>query len=592
MKDMALKDLVRECSALITEKTQEIYKLVPGSGDLSSNIMVITTYPTAQEEMTSIYFEGKSGQKYDEFLKKIGYDRASVFTTYAVKYRPYKISEKTGRIVNRDVTLEEVRMFYPFIASEIALVKPKIILTLGELAYSAIHHMAQEKAADYGELMPIKIEGNLYELIPMPHPTESNFSKVVISEALVKRLEFLQAEHGDSFTPLEDIYTSETSLEDTGQVSSPQVTYDKKDIPMPKRKKNHISGKHKLILVYGGSQLSNDPSYAVAEQVSSVLTELNVGIKRIDLYKNDYRMEAFLDELEEADGVILATTVEWFGIGGYMQTFLDRAYMSGHFNMFEGTYLLNIVVSRHNFEREALNHQLKSWEILGGIEGVNICASIESSAQIETNNDLLFAIDKKAEDFYRIINQQRLPLPNSINDNKVILKVASSKAVDEGEQLVMQQVVGPDKKEETYENQMSFISNYDEFIEKQQQDINDIASLFKERLSTTTGTGGMTLSELFEYKFKPDKNFEDCKISWVTNDAAAESFIMDFKGSRLKTRKGRMSDADVIISSSLEVVEKITEGKLTVQRAFMTGEVKAKGNFTLLYKLDGLFAFL
>ena len=591
MKDNDLKDLMRECSALITEKTQEIYNLVTGSGDLSSNVMVVTTYPTAKEEMTGIYFEGKSGQKYDTFLSDIGYDRTSVFTTYAVKYRPYKISEKTGRIVNRDVTTEEVRMFYPFIASEIELVKPKIIITLGDLAYSAIHQMAQEKAAVYGEIMPIKIESNLYELIPMPHPTESGFGKISITDQLINRLKFLQEDAGESFTPLEDVYTSEKPLENVGKIVTSQVSYDKKEIPMPKRKKKHISGKHKLILVYGGSQLSNDPSYAVAEQVSSVLTELNVGIKRIDLYKNDYRMDAFLDELEEADGVILATTVEWFGIGGAMQTFLDKAYMSGHFNMFEGTYLLNIVVSRHNFEREALNHLLKSWEILGGIEGVNICASIESSADIETNNDLLFAIDKKAEDFYRIINQQRLPLPNSINNNKVILKVASSEIVDEGEQMVMQQVVGPEKKEETVENQMSFISNYDEFIEKQQQDINDIASLFKERLSTTKGTGGMSIPELFEYKYKPDKNFEDCKISWITNDAVTEHFILDFKGSRLKTSKGRMKEADVIISSSLEVVEKITEGKLTVQRAFMTGEVKAKGNFTLLYKLDGLFAF-
>jgi len=591
MKENALKDLMRECSALITEKTQEIYNLVSGSGDLSSNVMVVTTYPTAKEEMTGIYFEGKVGQKYDEFLKGIGYDRDTVYTTYAVKYRPYKISEKTGRIVNRDVTMEEVRMFYPFIASEIALVKPKVIITIGDLAYSAIHQMSQDKAAEYGELMPVKIEKDLYEVMPMPHPSESGFAKVLITEALTKRLKFLQVDEAETFTALEDMVTPEDPDKVMGKVVQPHVHYDKKEIPIPKRKKKSISGKHKLILVYGGSQLSNDPTYAVADQVSHVLNELNVSIKRIDLYKNDYRMEAFLDELQEADGVILATTVEWFGIGGYMQTFLDKAYKSGQFNIFEGTYLLNIVVSRHSFEREASNHLLKSWEILGGIEGVNICASIESSATIETNNDLLFSIEKKTEDFYRIINQQRLPLPNSINNNKIILKVTSSETVDEGEQLVMQQVVASEKKEETVENQMSFISNYDEFIEKQQQDINDIASLFKERLSTTTGTGGMALSELFEYKFKPDKKFEDCKISWVANDAATENFIMDFKGSRLKTRKGRMSDADVIISSSLEVVEKITEGKLTVQRAFMTGEIKAKGNFTLLYKLDGLFAF-
>ena len=56
-------------------------------------------------------------------------------------------------------------------------------------------------------------------------------------------------------------------------------------------------------------------------------------------------------------------------------------------------------------------------------------------------------------------------------------------------------------------------------------------------------------------------------------------------------KDGKKPEADVVMSCDFDILSKITDGKLTVQRAFMTGDIKAKGNFTLLYKLDQLFAF-
>ncbi len=360
-----------------------------------------------------------------------------------------------------------------------------------------------------------------------------------------------------------------------------------------RRKKRERSGKKKVIVVYGGTNLADDPTYVVVDRVSGVLSELNVTIKRIDLYKNDYSIDAFVDELMDSDGVILATTVEWYGIGGALQTFLDKCFASGRFDPFTGgAYLFGIVVSRQSYERDAYSHLIKSWEILGGVEGgVSLLSTIANSADLETDNELLVAVDKKAEDYYRIINQQRLVMPTSIHGNKVLFKVPVKVQVDEGEQMIIKQVVSGDGKEQAIENQMSFISNYDEFIEKQQKDIEDISSLFKERLTKTSDVVSKTFPELFEYKYKPDKTFADCKISWVVNDRSSENFVLEFIGATLKANFGKQPKADVVMSSNFDVLSKITEGKLTVQRAFMTGEIKAKGNFTLLYKLDQLFAF-
>ncbi len=66
-----------------------------------------------------------------------------------------------------------------------------------------------------------------------------------------------------------------------------------------------------------------------------------------------------------------------------------------------------MVISRKAYEFEAYTHLLKSWEYLGGVEGINLLASIESAVALETNFEWLFGIDKKAEAFFRLIQQKK-----------------------------------------------------------------------------------------------------------------------------------------------------------------------------------------
>ena len=40
-----------------------------------------------------------------------------------------------------------------------------------------------------------------------------------------------------------------------------------------------------------------------------------------------------------------------------------------------------------------------------------------------------------------------------------------------------------------------------------------------------------------------------------------------------------------------DIFDRITEGKLTFHRAFMTGDMTAKGNFRTLKMLDEIFTF-
>ena len=78
----------------------------------------------------------------------------------------------------------------------------------------------------------------------------------------------------------------------------------------------------KINIYYGGRGLVDDPTIFVIDKITEVLEDLRVEVERYNLYTDTKAITPLHKTLKEADGVILATTIEWFGIGGYMQSFL------------------------------------------------------------------------------------------------------------------------------------------------------------------------------------------------------------------------------------------------------------------------------
>ena len=54
---------------------------------------------------------------------------------------------------------------------------------------------------------------------------------------------------------------------------------------------------------------------------------------------------------------------------------------------------------------------------------------------------------------------------------------------------------------------------------------------------------------------------------------------------------GKKEEVDVYAKLSIEIMQSIVDGRMTFQRAFMTGEMTAKGNFKTLRMLDQVFLF-
>ena len=83
-------------------------------------------------------------------------------------------------------------------------------------------------------------------------------------------------------------------------------------------------------IYYGGRGIIDDPTLFVINKMQEILEELRVKVTRYNLYESKNTISTLPQTLRDADGIILATTVEWFGIGGYMQQFLDLYVPGGH----------------------------------------------------------------------------------------------------------------------------------------------------------------------------------------------------------------------------------------------------------------------
>ena len=108
----------------------------------------------------------------------------------------------------------------------------------------------------------------------------------------------------------------------------------------------------KINIYYGGRGVLDDPTLYVLNKMEEVLKELRVTVERINIVEHKNEITTLPQTLKDADGIILGTTVEWLGIGGYMQQFLDACWLYADKEKIATTYMQPIVMSTTYGERE------------------------------------------------------------------------------------------------------------------------------------------------------------------------------------------------------------------------------------------------
>lgn len=329
----------------------------------------------------------------------------------------------------------------------------------------------------------------------------------------------------------------------------------------------------KVNIYYGGRGLIDDPNLFVLEKITKVLDELRVTVERYNLYEDKRNITVLPKTLKDADGIILAASVEWFGIGGFLQQFLDACWLYGDKEKISSTYMFPVVMATSYGEREAEYCLIRAWEMLGGIPAEGLCAYVNNHVEFETNSQFNLMIEKKAENFYRMISKRAVAFPNS---SMVVKKTALrsnnlSLTPQESEQLSL------------------YVSN-DNYVKKQKEDIEELANLFKGMLGEEQEPDEY-VEKLKEHFYPLDGLEAVFQIDLLDENS---SIIIRIEGEKLSCTRGKPDSSlkpDVIAKIRTKVFQEVLSGAKSFQSAFMSGDLSAQGNFKILRNFDTIFRF-
>lgn len=327
----------------------------------------------------------------------------------------------------------------------------------------------------------------------------------------------------------------------------------------------------KVNIYYGGRGLIEDPTIYVINKIEEVLKELRVDVKRYNLFELKNNITTLPQSFKEVDGIVLAASVEWRGIGGLMQEFLDACWLYGDKDKISKLYMSPVVIATTYGEKEAMLDLKNAWELLGGLPCSGLSAYVEDSVDFEMNVAYTDIIEKKAENIYRTISQKKKSLPSSnyaIKQN--LIKDSMNLTPQESEQL------------------SKYVSD-DIYVKKQKEDIEQLTNMFKDMLTKQGNKVEYEFVDEFVKRFVPQDNVEVTYAFHIEDKD--RTLVLNINNSQLECKYEDCDNADVFARMNHDVLNNIVRGRSTFQRAFMTGEMAAKGNFNTLRLLDQMFPF-
>ncbi len=136
-----LRRAVAQCTqcSLHAGRTQTVF----GTGSEQAEWLLVGEAPGAEEDRQGEPFVGPAGQLLTAMLQAIGLERETVFIANVLKCRP------PG---NRDPQTDEVAQCLPYLSRQIALLRPRIILCVGQIAAQNLLATQQSLASLRGQV--------------------------------------------------------------------------------------------------------------------------------------------------------------------------------------------------------------------------------------------------------------------------------------------------------------------------------------------------------------------------------------------------------------------------------------------------------
>jgi uracil-DNA glycosylase family protein len=122
-----------------------------GEGPRSARIMLVGEMAGDREDREGRPFVGPAGRELDRALEAAGIDRREVYVTNVVKH--FKFEERGKRRIHQTPRKGEVDACMPWLDTEIKLIRPRGLVTLGATAAKALLGSGFRLTQHRGELL-------------------------------------------------------------------------------------------------------------------------------------------------------------------------------------------------------------------------------------------------------------------------------------------------------------------------------------------------------------------------------------------------------------------------------------------------------
>jgi uracil-DNA glycosylase len=161
----AVYEQARGCTRCPLHQTRTT--VVFGSGNADADLMFVGEAPGANEDKQGLPFVGQAGKLLEKLLAEIGLERSQVFICNTVKCRPPN---------NRDPHPNEIESCHDYLRSQVELIEPTVICTLGNFATKLLRADTTGISRLHGQEEVRTIGTRAIRLYPLYHPAAALYT--------------------------------------------------------------------------------------------------------------------------------------------------------------------------------------------------------------------------------------------------------------------------------------------------------------------------------------------------------------------------------------------------------------------------------
>ena len=148
---------IEDCSIKNNSK-----KIILGSGNINSQIMLIGETPGIKETESGETFLGEVGELLKKMLIAIDIEKENIYSTYAINFRPPD---------DRKPSSAEIKRYSPFLQQHISIINPKIIILMGSTAMESLTSLNNKISIERGKWKEMIIKNTNYNIMITFNPS-------------------------------------------------------------------------------------------------------------------------------------------------------------------------------------------------------------------------------------------------------------------------------------------------------------------------------------------------------------------------------------------------------------------------------------